>query len=83
MYVTLLLICHQRRGRNSGLQVIQAGQAEEIRRWCMCVHLQLTENKSVKKNLTGILNTGFHQLWLQVQRDKLRSFLLCATFRVT
>ena len=49
----------------------------------MCVHLQITENKSVKKNLTGILNTGFHQLWLQVQRDKLRSFLLCATLRVT
>lgn len=47
----------------------------------MCVHLQLTENKSVKKNLTGIFNTGFHQLWLQVQRDKLRSFLLCATYR--
>ena len=30
-------------------QIIQAGQADETRRRCMCVHLQLTENKSVKR----------------------------------
>ena len=69
-----------RKGRNSGLQIIQAGQVEEARRRCMCVYLQRTENKVLKER-TGISNTGFHQLWLQVQRDKLRTFRLCATHR--
>ena len=46
---------------------------------CVCTRSSL--KTKVLKDLTVISNTGFHQLWLQVQHKKLKSFLLCATCR--
>jgi hypothetical protein len=36
---------------------------------------------NILKDLTGISQSGFHQLWLQIQHKKIRSFLLCVTYR--
>ena len=33
------------------------------------------------KDLSGISALGFHQLWIQVQHNKLKSILLCVTYR--
>jgi hypothetical protein len=35
----------------------------------------------VLRDLTEISESGFHQLWLQTQHKKLKSFLLCVCYR--
>ena len=37
--------------------------------------------KSVLKDLTGITESGLHQLWIQVQNKKLFSLLVCIIYR--
>ena len=32
------------------------------------------------QDLTGISNSGFHQLWLQIQHDKSKFLLFCVTY---
>ena len=47
----------------------------------VCVYTRRSLKTKVLRDLTGISNSGFHQLWLQIQHDKLKSFLLCVTYR--
>jgi hypothetical protein len=47
---------------------------------CVCLYQELVE-KTVLKDLTEISESGFHQLWLQIQHKKMKSFLLCVCYR--
>ena len=47
----------------------------------VCVYTRRSLKTKVLRDLTGISNSGFHQLWLQIQHNKLKSFLLCVTYR--
>ena len=47
----------------------------------VCVYTRSSLKTKVLRDLTGISDSGFHQLWLQIQHDKLKSFLLCVTYR--
>ena len=47
----------------------------------VCVYTQNSLKTKVLRELNGISNSGFHQLWLQIQHKKLKSFLLCVTYR--
>ena len=42
-------------------------------------YIRKTLKSKVLKDLSGISDTGFHQLWMQVQHKTLKSFLLCVT----
>ena len=45
------------------------------------VYTRSSLKTKVLKDLTGISSSGFHQLWVQIQHNKLRSILLCVTYR--
>ena len=47
----------------------------------VCVYVKSTLKYTVLKDLTGISDSGFHQLWIQIQHKKLRSILLCVCYR--
>ena len=47
----------------------------------LCVYTRSSLKTKVLKDLTGISSSGFHQLWVQIQHNKLRSILLCVTYR--
>ena len=47
----------------------------------VCVYMRKTLKSKVLKDLSGILDTGFHQLWMQFQLKTLKSFLLCVTYK--
>ena len=42
-------------------------------------YMRKTLKAKVLKDLSGIPDTGFYQLWMQVQHKTLKSFLLCVT----
>ena len=43
--------------------------------------MRKTLKSKVLKHLSGISDTGFHQLWMQVQNKTLKSLLLWVTFK--
>ena len=47
----------------------------------VCAYMRKTLKSKVLKDLSGISDTGFHQLWMQVQHKTLKSFLLCVTYK--
>ncbi|CAB3984845.1 Hypothetical predicted protein [Paramuricea clavata] len=47
----------------------------------VCVYSKLSIKVKCLKNTTGISEFGFHQLWMLIQLRKLRSILLCVTYR--
>ena len=47
----------------------------------VCVYMRKTLKSKVLKHLSGISDTGFHQLWMQVQNKTLKSLLLCVTYK--
>ena len=47
----------------------------------VCAYTHKTLKSKVLKDLSGISDTGFHQLWMQVQHKKLKSLLLCITYK--
>ena len=47
----------------------------------VCVYTRTSLKSAVMKDLTGISASGFHQLWLQIQHKKMKSVLLCTTYR--
>ena len=47
----------------------------------VCVYSKSSIKVQCLKNITGISEFGFHQLWIQIQLRKLRSILLCVTYR--
>ena len=47
----------------------------------VCVYTRCSLKIKVLKDLSGISALGFHQLWIQVQHNKLKSILLCVTYR--
>ena len=47
----------------------------------VCVYMRKTLKSKVLKDLSRILDTGFHQLWIQFQLKTLKSFLLCVTYK--
>ncbi|CAB3995079.1 Hypothetical predicted protein [Paramuricea clavata] len=48
----------------------------------VCVYSKSSIKVKCLKNITGISEFGFHQLWMLIQLRKLRSILLCVTYRV-
>ena len=47
----------------------------------VCVYMRKTLKSKALKDLSGILDTGFHQSWMQVQLKTFKSFLLCVTYK--
>ena len=47
----------------------------------VCAYMRKTLKSKVLKDLSGISDTGFHQLWMQVQYKMLKSFLLSVTYK--
>ncbi|CAB4005080.1 Hypothetical predicted protein [Paramuricea clavata] len=47
----------------------------------VCAYIKSSLKKKVLRDLTEISESGFHQLWLQIQHKKLKSFLLCVCYR--
>lgn len=47
----------------------------------VCVYVRRSLKSKVLKDLSRNSDSGFHQLWVQVQQKKLKSFLLCVTYR--
>ena len=47
----------------------------------VCAYMRKTLKSKVLQDLSGISDTGFHQLWMPVQHKKLKSFLLCVTYK--
>ena len=47
----------------------------------VCVYSKSSIKVKCLKNITGISEFGFHQLWMLIQLRKLRSILLCVTYR--
>ena len=45
----------------------------------VCVYMRKTLKSKALKDLSGILDTGFHQSWMQFQLKTFKSFLLCVT----
>jgi hypothetical protein len=45
------------------------------------VHEENYDIFTILKDLTEISDSGFHQLWIQIQHKKLRSILLCVRYR--
>ena len=50
---------------------------------CMyvCKNFKCNILLSLRYCISAISDAGFHQLWIQVQHKKLKSFLLCATYK--
>ena len=47
----------------------------------VCVYVRRSLKSKILKDLSRISDSGFHQLWVRVQHRKLKSFLLCVTYR--
>ncbi|CAB4002993.1 Hypothetical predicted protein [Paramuricea clavata] len=47
----------------------------------VCAYIKSSLKKKVLRDLTEISESRFHQLWLQIQHKKLKSFLLCVCYR--
>ena len=47
----------------------------------VCAYMPKTLKSKLLKDLSGISDTGFQQLWMQVQHKTLKSFLLCVTYK--
>ena len=47
----------------------------------VCVYSKSSIKVKCLKKITGISEFGFHQLWMLIQLRKLRSILLCVTYR--
>ena len=47
----------------------------------VCVYVKSVLKVEVLTDLTGITESGLHQLWIQVQNKKLRSLLVCIIYR--
>ena len=47
----------------------------------VCAYIKNNLKAKILKDLTGISESGFHQLWLQVQNKKLRSILVYIAYR--
>ena len=47
----------------------------------MNAYMRKTSKSKVHKDLSGISDTAFHQLWMQVQQKTPKSFLLCVTYK--
>ena len=47
----------------------------------VCVSVRGSLKSKVLKGLSRISGSGFHQLWVQVEHKKLKSFFLCVTYR--
>ena len=47
----------------------------------VCVYSKSSIKVKCLKNITGISEFGFHQLWMLIQLRKLRSILLCVPYR--
>ena len=47
----------------------------------MCVYTKASLKVKVLKDLSSVSATGFHQLWLQIQHKRMKSILLCATYK--
>ena len=62
---------------------MKVGQAKKTKRGRrrLCVYTHSSLKTKVLKDLTGISSSGFHQLWMQIQHNKLRSILLCVAYR--
>ena len=46
-----------------------------------CAYILARRSKLIGKRTSEILESGFHQLWMQIQLKKLRSMLLCVAYR--
>lgn len=47
----------------------------------VCVYTRASLKTKVLKELSAISNSGFQQLWLEIQHKKLKSILLCVVYR--
>ena len=47
----------------------------------VCVYTKASLKVKVLKDLSSVSATGFHQLWLQIQHKRMKSILLCATYK--
>ena len=47
----------------------------------ICAYIKTNLKAKIHKDLTGITDSGLHQLWLQVQHKKLKSLLVCVVYR--
>ena len=47
----------------------------------VCAYIKITLKAEILNDLTEISVSGLHQLWLQVQSKKRRSFLVCIVYR--
>ena len=48
----------------------------------VCVYTKAWLKVKVLKDLSSVSATGFHQLWLQIQHKRMKSILLCATYKL-
>ena len=47
----------------------------------VCAYIKNTLKACVIKDLSGISESGLHQLWVQVQNKSVRSILVCIVYR--
>ena len=47
----------------------------------VCVYTRTSLKTNIIKDTLEISQTGFHQLWLQIQSKKIKSILLCVVYR--
>ena len=47
----------------------------------VCVYTRATLKVNRLKDISGISESGFHQLWMQIQLNRLKSFVFCVTYR--
>ena len=47
----------------------------------VCVYTRTSLKTNIIKDISEISQTGFHQLWLQIQSKKIKSILLCVVYR--
>ena len=47
----------------------------------VCVYTRSSLKVKRLKDMSEISDSGFHQLWMQIQLKKLRSMLLCVAYR--
>ena len=46
----------------------------------VCAYVKSTFRTKILRDLTGITQSGLHQLWIQVQDKKMRSILVCIVY---
>ena len=47
----------------------------------VCAYIKSTLKAKILKDLSGISDSGLHQLYIQVQSKKLRSIMVCVVYR--